>query len=85
MPTEIRGEAYFTQKEVLSRIGVERTTLWRWRTEGKVPMGRSSNSKQVYFTKAEVAKIEEYAYRLEPIGAADPDQLRIFGGKRVTQ
>ena len=56
-------------------------TLWRWRTDGKVPMGRSSNSNQVYFTAGEVAAIEEYAFGLKPIEALDPTQLRLFSTK----
>jgi predicted DNA-binding transcriptional regulator AlpA len=85
MPVEIRGNEYFSHKEVLERIGVERSTLWRWRSEGKVPMGRSSNSKQVYFTADEVAAIEEYAFGLRPIDAMDPTQLRLFNGKGSTR
>ena len=85
MPTESGGEAYFTHKEVLGRISVERSTLWRWRREGKVPMGRSSNSKQVYFTADEVAAIEDYAFGLKPIDVRDPTQLRLFNGKGATR
>lgn len=83
MPTEIRGVTYFTQKEVLNRIGRERTTLWRWRKDGKVPMGSSSNSKQVYFTAAEAAAIETYAVEVEPIKVSDPTQMRLFGTKEA--
>ena len=78
MPTEIRGVTYFTQKEVLSRIRRERTTLWRWRKGGKVPMGSSSTSKQVYFTAAEAAAIETYALEVEPIEVSDPTQMPLF-------
>ena len=84
MPTEIHGVTYFTQKEILSRIGRERTTLWRWRKDGKVPMGSTSNSKQVYFTAAEAAAIETYAVEVEPINMSDPTQMRLFGTKEAT-
>ena len=85
MPKEIRGTEYFTHKEVLQRIGVERSTLWRWRNEGKVPKGRSSNRKQVYFTAEEVEAIEEFAFGLKPIGVSDPTQLQLFDNREINR
>jgi len=81
VPTEIQGVPYFTHTEIADQMGVRRETLWRWRREGKVPQGKKFRGKQVLFTEAEAAEIEEYAYRLEPIRISDPDQLRLFNGK----
>ena len=85
MPTVIHDVQYFSHNEVADRIGVDRTTLWRWRKEGEVPPGRRFRGNVVLFTEEELREIEEYAFRMEPINAGDPDQIRLFdknGGHR---
>lgn len=84
MPREIRGMEYFSQSEVADRIGVDRTTLWRWKKEGKVPTGRKfPRGKQVLYTASEVTEIEEFAFRLEPIDEVDRSQIGLFSGEPV--
>lgn len=78
MPTVIHEVEYFTHCEVADQVGIDRTTLWRWKKEGKVPPGRRFRGNQVLFTAAEVKVIEDYAFRIEPISTADRDQLRLF-------
>jgi len=85
MPTVIQEVQYFSHNEVADRVGVDRTTLWRWRKEGEVPQGRRFRGNVVLFTEAELRVIEDYAFRMEPIDPADPDQIRLFdtnGGHR---
>ena len=81
MPTVIQEVEYFTHNEVADRIGVDRTTLWRWRNKREVPQGRRFRGKAVLFTEAEVQVIEDYAFRMEPIDPGDPDQIRLFERK----
>ena len=85
MPTTIQENEFFSVGEVLELIGVDRTTLWRWKREGKVPSGRRFRGNQILFTAEEVKKIEEYAFRLEPIHIPNPEQLRLFDGKEAAK
>jgi predicted DNA-binding transcriptional regulator AlpA len=78
MPLRIEGITYFTAADIQREIGVARQTLWRWRKSGNIPRGRRYRDRQVVFTKDEVAKIREYANRLEPTEPADADQLKLF-------
>jgi hypothetical protein len=79
------GVPYFTAAEVLRVAGVSRGTLWRWRREGKVPVGLKYRDKQVLFTQGELSRIREYAHRLAtPELAATPapgENLRSFDTK----
>jgi len=63
---EIAGTAYLRATELARQIGVGRTTLYRWRTDGKVPPGRRDRHRQVLFTLAEAQIVRDYADRLEP-------------------
>ncbi len=78
MPVEINNKQYLNLSEVLESAGVTRQTLWRWRQEGKVPVGRRYRGKQVLFTFDEVSVIREYANRIEPIDDAPEEQLKLF-------
>ena len=78
MPTIIQEIQYFTQQEVADRLGVDRTTLWRWRRGGEVPQGRKFRGTVLLFTEAEIRQIENYAFRLEPVAEEDPDQFEFF-------
>ena len=78
MPTTIQDTEFFTQSEVADDLGVDRTTLWRWRKDGKIPAGRRFRGSQVLYTESEVRQISEYANRLEPIAQEDPHQTQLF-------
>lgn len=78
MPTVIQQIEYFSHNEVADRVGVDRTTLWRWRKEGEVPAGRRFRGNIVLFTEAEVRDIESYAFRIEPINSGDSAQIPLF-------
>ena len=64
----IAGATYLSVSQVAKEIGVSRTTLWRWRHEGKIPLGRRYRNGLILFSAAEVGLVREYADRLEPIG-----------------
>lgn len=83
MPTRIQNVEYFSQTEVAERIGVHRTTLWRWKEESNIPTGRKFRGKQVLYTSSEVAEIEEFAFRLEPVDGPDRSQFGLFNGEAV--
>ena len=62
----IAGTTYFIATDLAQQIGVSRTTLYRWRQEGKIPSGRRYRGRIVLFTLAEVQTVRDYADRLEP-------------------
>jgi predicted site-specific integrase-resolvase len=65
----IAGTTYLPATEVAKNIGISRTTLWRWRHGGKIPLGRRYRNGLILFSPAEVELIRNYADRLEPISA----------------
>lgn len=65
-PIEIDGVRYYTATDLCLEVNVARGTLWRWRTEGKVPAGRKFRGQQLLFTEDEAKQIRRYAQRLEP-------------------
>jgi DNA-binding transcriptional MerR regulator len=86
MPVEIGGQTYHTNNEVSEDLGITRQTLWRWREKGKIPAGLRSRNRQVLFTDDEVAAIEEYANKLEPIELGSTrQQLALFGRIREAE
>jgi hypothetical protein len=80
MPLEIDGTSYYSAAEVIAELGVARQTFWRWRKEGKVPLGHRFRDSQVVFTLTELQQALEYANRIEPISPASSDQLKLFNG-----
>lgn len=81
MPVSLNNIQYFSVNETADRIGVTRQTIWRWRQDGNVPRGRKYRNREVLFTEEEVALIEEYAHRLEPIEAMSHDQFGLFNSE----
>lgn len=72
MPIVLDGETYYSAAELSRDLGVTRQTLWRWRHDGNVPVGRRYRGRQVLFTFAEVQQIVGYANRLEPAALTTP-------------
>lgn len=79
MPFELGGKFYMTSAEVLDDIKISRQTLWRWRREGKIPIGKRFRDGKILFDVDEVTLIREYANRidLDYIGH-HPMQLKLF-------
>lgn len=65
----IAGTTYLPATEVAKHVGISRTTLWRWRREGKIPLGRRYRNGLILFSPAEVQMVRNYADKLEPISA----------------
>ncbi len=66
MPVEIEGICYFSASDIHRQLSVSRQTLWRWRRDGKIPVGRRYRDHQVLYTQGELDEIRDYANRLEP-------------------
>jgi predicted DNA-binding transcriptional regulator AlpA len=64
---QIAGTTYLPAAHLARRVGVSRTTLWRWRHEGKIPPGRRYRNGLILFTPAEVDLVRNFADRLEPV------------------
>lgn len=80
MSVKINGIKYLSATELLETVDVTRQTLWRWRQEGKIPAGHRFRGRQVVFNPEEVAAIQEYANRIEPIENSEAGQLSLFNG-----
>ncbi len=75
---DVEGTSYIPAAEVCRDLQVSRQTLWRWRQEGKVPLGRRYRDHQVLFTADEVEIIRSYANRLEPAQPAVGNNMKAF-------
>lgn len=80
MPVDIESATYFTVGEVANMVGRNRTTLWRWRQQHRIPLGRKYCDNQVLYSAEEVALVFSYAHRLKPVDAKARlcDQLSLF-------
>jgi predicted DNA-binding transcriptional regulator AlpA len=67
MPVQIAGVEYFSADEVADAVGVSRQTLWRWRTDGRIPAGNRYRDRQIVFTAGEFEVIRQFACRVEPV------------------
>jgi Helix-turn-helix domain len=83
MPVTIEGNEYYTAVEILKKVRISRTTLWRWRSEGKIPAGRLYRGGTIVFTAEEFTAIRAFANRLEPVQGVNRDQLNLFNGGQV--
>jgi predicted DNA-binding transcriptional regulator AlpA len=78
MTFRINGLTYLTASDIAERLEVSRQTLWRWRQDGKIPSGHRFRNRHVIFTPAEVAEIERFANRIDPIDPPDTPQSDLF-------
>jgi hypothetical protein len=80
MPVTVKGEEYFSIGEVADLVDRHRSTLWRWKQQGKIPEGLRYCDQMLLFTRAEVEDIYAYAHRLLPddARAAFKHQLSLF-------
>ncbi len=80
-PTKINGTEYLTLPEILKDLGIARQTLWRWRQQGRIPAGHRYRGRNLLYTLGEVEEIRQFANRVEDIGLANKNQLRLFNLK----
>ena len=75
---EIEGVEYYPATELMKELSISRQTLWRWRQDGKIPVGHLYRGTRIIFTVEEVEAIRQYANRVEPLNPADtnPDIIR---------
>ena len=66
VPIQIEGVRYYSISDVQRSLGIARQTLWRWRRDAKIPVGRRYRDRQIRYTDREVEQIREYANRIEP-------------------
>ena len=78
MTITIEGIEYVSASELLEELQISRQTLWRWRQQGQIPLGRLYHSKKLVFTNQEGAAIREFANRLEPTELENANQLKLF-------
>ena len=78
MSVEIQGVVYMSSTEILRELRISRQTLWRWRQEGKVPLGNRFRDGRLLFALHEVDQIREFAHRIEPAEVGDNSQLQLF-------
>jgi len=79
--TKINGIEYFTVSQILKELGIARQTLWRWRQQEKIPAGHRYRDRNLLYTSDEVEEIRQFANRVEDIGLANKNQLRLFNLK----
>ncbi len=85
MPIKIDGMTFYSVSEVLEGLDVSRQTLWRWRHEGKIPVGNRYRGRQILFTPREVETIRQFANRIEPIDQSDAYQLKLFDRSKLSK
>ena len=69
MPVTVGGRKYYRTAEVCCMVGISRTTLFRWLTEGifDEPEHRDRRGWRL-FTQEEVSKMEAEANRISKMG-----------------
>ena len=82
MPVTIEDTQYYRVIEITRELGISRTTLWRWRSDGRIPAGRLYRGGTVVFTSHEFDAIRAFANRLEPVQAPNRNQMSLFNGGR---
>lgn len=69
MPVTVNGRKYYRTAEVCRMVGISRTTLFRWLTEGvfNEPEHRDRRGWRL-FTEEEVSRMETEANRISKMG-----------------
>jgi len=75
---EIDGIRYVSASQITEELGITRQTLWRWRSEGKIPPGHKFRNSRILFTPSEAEAIRRHALRLEPLDPVEANQLNLF-------
>jgi predicted DNA-binding transcriptional regulator AlpA len=75
---EIDGVKYFLATGVINQLGISRQTLWRWRKQGKIPVGHRYRERILLFTSTEVDEIRQFADRVQPAKPNNSRQLSLL-------
>ena len=78
MSIHINGQVFYSANEVIENLSISRQTLWRWRSEGKIPPGNRYRGKRILFTSDELNEIRDHAHHIEPIETTNANQLLLF-------
>jgi predicted DNA-binding transcriptional regulator AlpA len=79
---KVGSDDFYPLDAVADAVEISRQTLWRWRSEGKVPAGHRLRNRRVLFSAAEVSTIIDHAFQLEPVDLeSDPSQMKLFSKK----
>ncbi len=81
MAEKIEGIDYVSSTEMTAELGISRQTLWRWRTEGKIPPGHKFRDGRVLFTLGEVEEIRRFSTHIEPLQGVRHRQIGLFRGE----
>jgi cysteine desulfurase len=75
MPAEIDGSIFYSCTDVAEACGVSRQTIWRWRQDGVIPVGRTRRGRSVVFTANELEYIQARAALLESRTTTDTGEV----------
>ena len=78
MSIHVNGQVFYSTNEVIENLNISRQTLWRWRSEGKIPSGSRYRGRRILFTSDELNEIRDHAYHIEPIDTTNANQLLLF-------
>ena len=75
MPAEIDGSIFYSCTDVAFACGVSRQTIWRWRQDGLIPIGRSRRGRSVVFSSTELEYIRAHAGKVEAPRSVIPSEI----------
>jgi cysteine desulfurase len=75
MPIEIDGSIFYSCTDAATTCNVSRQTIWRWRQDGLIPIGRARRGRSVVFSATELEYIRAHARQLEGPRAAFPTEV----------
>jgi cysteine desulfurase len=75
MPIRIDGSTFYSCTDVASACGVSRQTIWRWRQDGLIPIGRSRPGRSVVFSATELEYIRAHAGQVEGHRSVTPSEI----------
>ena len=78
MPIVVGETQYYVAADVEREIGVSRSTLWRWRRQGKIPAGNRYRDRQILYTEEEFQTVKSFAHRVQPVDLYESKQKKLF-------
>ena len=75
---EIEGVEYYSASDIVEKIGISRQTFWRWRQQGKIPLGNKYRDGRILFTTNEYEKIYQFANHIVPVENYEANQIKLL-------